>query len=474
MTTHTSTQPTIAEKLKSYLQDLSPQAREMLVRGIQSAKTRGDADPHLEIILKVARAAGRPEQTPQQVEPVFKAAFMAPLQPFVVDERLSVRQPARINAASVDKIWIWFRRDVAPELIGDLLDRLTDSADLAGPEGEEITVAARKTRARALPLARQMVEAMSVDEEQRLRLAGQVGGEPVLADLDDVLDIFQFNDALDSVLWNAPIQIEEEPEAQLRQHLAAIKAFADKNPDHLHLLAIRYLARASSPVVLVHFGRMLAKTDNVAAIGKTVYRAFIDVAWSEIDRCVEVVRQRRDFPDGEDSIADAVLHLHRIVRRAQIVVDVEANTDWGRRLAHCRRATSDILRQPVEGTPGLVKRALRPRVVDGRTLGPSDEAVQSARAALELLSAARKAIDSLALNEIVTKARTEVEQVIENCSKTLVDRLRDAPRQEREGLTEIVEAAIEFARIVFDEEYAALVRRSLHVANTKSSMKSAG
>ena len=118
-----------------------------------------------------------------------------------------------------------------------------------------------------------------------------------------------------------------------------------------------------------------------------------------------------------------------------------------------------LLRGLVEGTPGQVKRALRPRTVGDKVVGPDSEVVKEARDALELLRATRKAVDSLALNDIVKKTRTLVEQVIEKGSKSLIDRLRDAPGEEREALAEVVEAAIEFARIVFDDDYAALLRR---------------
>ena len=104
---------------------------------------------------------------------------------------------------------------------------------------------------------------------------------------------------------------------------------------------------------------------------------------------------------------------------------------------------------------------------------PDGEIVENARAALKVLRAARQAIDSLALNDIVTKARAQVERVIENSSKTHVDRLRNAPSEERAVLTEVVEVVIDFARIAFDETYAALIRRSLHVASTNANLKSA-
>ena len=443
----------------------------MLVRGIESARTKGDKDPHLEMILAVAREDEEGPRDVADVETAFREAFFAPCECFLVQQEMAVRQKGRIQAASVDPIWIWFKRDVARDLIETTLSGLEKSA---GALEEDAAKAADEVRQQAVPLARKYIEALSADEDGLQKLAGQLGTRKILDDARDVLDIFQNKDALDTVLWNASESLEDDQDAPLLQQLPTIKAFADKYPQFLHLLAIRYLTRVKTPSVLVRLAILIAKTDVAPAIERSIYAPFIDVAFSEIERCVEVVRARKALLDRDGTLAEAVLDLHRVVRRIQIAIDVEGMTSWGRRLSRCRSETSEILRETIEGTPGLVKRALRPRTVGDKVAAPPDDLVREARDALEVLGAARRAIDSLALNQNVKNARALVEQVIEKSSRTLIDRLRDAPSEERAALTEIVEAAIDYANIVFGEEYSALLRRSLHVATTKPTLKTAG
>ena len=470
MTAQNPSPSAIEKKIQSYLEALSPGAREMLVRGIESAKVHGDVDAHLDMILTVARSTERPTRSAEDVEAAFKKAFFAPLHQFLVKEKLSVRQDGRVSVSSIEPIWIWVKRDVARDLIASALQALAASSD---PLEKAAIVYAAKIRAKALPMARRYIDLLSDSQDEMQRLAGQLGDRQTLADARDVLDIFQFSDILDSVLKKTPAKLEDEPEGPLRQQVGAINAFADKYPRKVHLLAIRYLSHAATPAVLVRLAHILSKSATATAIEKTMYKPFVDVAWSEIDRHVEVVRGRKTFTDRNGTMEEALLDLHRTVRRIQIAIDVEGMTDWGRRLADCRRETSDLLRDLIEGIPGEVVRALRTKSTGDRISGPDPESVETARESLKVLRAARQAIDSLALNNIVNKTRTQVEQVIETNSKTQIDRLRNAPSDERAALTEVVEAIIDFARIVFDEDYAALIRRSLHVATTKASLKSA-
>lgn len=470
MTAQNSGSTAIQKKIQSYLEALSPGAREMLVRGIESAKVQGDGDANLEMILEVARAADRPRHSQPQVEAAFKEEFFKPLQPFVVTETLSVRQEGRINVSSIDAIWIWLKRDVARDAISAAMEAIAASSD---PLDKATPPYASRVRDKVVPMGRRYIDLLAGDEDEMQRLAGQLGDKKILDDARDALDIFQYSNALDAVLKKTPQILEDEPEGPLRLQVGGINAFTDKHPRMVHLLAIRFLGHSSTPAVLVRLARILSKSATAGAIEKTVYKSFVDVAWSEIDRCVEVVRARKSLSDENGTLEEALLELHRTVRRIQIAIDVEGMTEWGRRLSDLRRETSDILRELIESIPGLVIRALRPQTSGDTMSGPDPEAVATAREAVKVLRAARQAIDSLALNNIVNKARTQVEQVIENSSKIHIDRLRGAPSDERAALAEVVEAIIEFARIIFDEDYAALIRRSLHIATTKANLKTA-
>lgn len=442
----------------------------MLVRAISSAKDRETADPHLDLILKLVRRVDGEKRDPETVEAALKEAFLGPLQPFVVREELPVRQAGRIRDESVDAVWTWFKRDVARTDFATARDTLSEALEEPEIAAEQV---AKACRDKVVPLGRRYIERLSSSEDEVQRLAGQLGNRKTLEDVRDVLDIFEHLGPLDSIMAQTPDLLEEEDEPALRAQAARIAAFADRHPRHLHLLAIRHLDRVESRAVLVRLACLLVKSRSVPTLEKSVFRPFVDVAWSEIERAVEIVRNRQNGIDRDGTVEEALLDLHMMVRRCQMIIDVEGMTDWGRRLSHCRSQTSDILKESVEATPGLVRRALQPRQAEGRLAAPDPDCVDEAREALKVLRAARKAIDSLALNDLVSRVRAHAEQVIENGSKGLIDRLRDAPEADREVLASIVEGGIEFARIVFDENYADLLRRSLHVATHNPSLKSA-
>ncbi|MEM1045177.1 MAG: hypothetical protein AAGL24_03455 [Pseudomonadota bacterium] len=466
-----SSAPSMLEKkIRSYLEALSPSARDMLIRGIENAKTRGDADDHMNLILSVARAAGAKNRKPDEVEPVLQQAFFRPLAPFIVAQSLPIRQAGRVAPMSVDRVWTWFRRDVSRNAIRKLVGDLLNVPD---PLAAHAARKARESRTGLLNAARAYIENLSTSEDDIQRLAGQLGDRHTLDDARDILDILELCDVLDATVKPLPPQMADHDETALHNGVRAVTSFIDSHPRSLHLLAIRLLEHSENPAVLVRIARKLAKSDNAASIEKSLFRPLVDVAWSEIERRVEIVRERRSGSDPHGTLEEALLDLHRVVRRVQIAIDVANVPDWSHRLAWCRSETSDILKDSVESSPRLVKAALQTRTANGAVSTPDQSVIDEATEALKVLRAARKAIDSLALNNIVTKTRSLVEQVIETRSKSLIEQLRNAPSAERDELAKVVQISIEFARIVFDEEYAGLIRRSLHVAVNNPNLKSA-
>src|SRR5262249_14683173 len=132
------------EKLRVFLRDLNPQARALLRAELERAAARGDEVPGgafiLEELRRDAEAARPPEPkltgaATSTAEPLAGAAgrgsaaryFFAPLEPFLIDEKLNQWPRGRVPRAALEPVWQWISRDLIPaeaKAYGDELVRV--------------------------------------------------------------------------------------------------------------------------------------------------------------------------------------------------------------------------------------------------------------------------------------------------------------------------------------------------------------
>src|SRR5262245_41831059 len=120
------------DKLRVYLRDLNPQARALLRAELERAAARGDEVPGGTFILEElrrdaeeARPPGPRRAAPAATAPAAAAAaaseplagtdrlgsaarhFFAPLEPFLIDEKLDQWHRGRVARAALEPVWQW-------------------------------------------------------------------------------------------------------------------------------------------------------------------------------------------------------------------------------------------------------------------------------------------------------------------------------------------------------------------------------
>ncbi|MGB6468518.1 MAG: hypothetical protein WBF27_20345 [Xanthobacteraceae bacterium] len=145
---------------------------------------------------------------------------------------------------------------------------------------------------------------------------------------------------------------------------------------------------------------------------------------------------------------------------------MSVDSPWSRQLAAIRAEVSSLLKAEIEATPGFVRRLLRPRpandIAPGSLLDSID--VNQAEMRVEFVGACRQYASELALNEVTTRAHSELTLCLETGTKALLDTLRVAGDADRPFRQSQVEAAIRFCRTVFGSEYAGLLAKAAEVA----------
>jgi hypothetical protein len=122
---------------------------------------------------------------------------------------------------------------------------------------------------------------------------------------------------------------------------------------------------------------------------------------------------------------------------------------------------SDEIARQIDPVVGLIRRALR---LEGATSGFAGrfdaESAEDAEFAIRLTLEARNALDSLALNELITKLRRPIEQTLEVVTAKLMADLKAGANTDRTDLVQAVDAAIRMSGFVFGDDYAGLIRKS--------------
>ena len=83
---------------------------------------------------------------------------------------------------------------------------------------------------------------------------------------------------------------------------------------------------------------------------------------------------------------------------------------------------------------------------------------------VEFVGACRQYASELAVNEVTTRAHSELTLQLETGTKVLLDSLRHAGDGDRPFRQSQVDAAIRFCRTVFGSEYASLLAKAAEVA----------
>src|SRR5262245_13898146 len=178
------------DKLRVYLRDLNPQARALLRAELERAAARGDEVPGGTFILEELRRDAE-EARPPEPRPAAAAAaapeplagtdrlgsaarhFFAPLEPFLIDEKLDQWHRGRVARAALEPVWQWICRDLIPTEAKGYIDELARVLLT-----NDRVISERLSRTFQDLAAQRMREALAAvqdDVKARQRLTGQLG-----------------------------------------------------------------------------------------------------------------------------------------------------------------------------------------------------------------------------------------------------------------------------------------------------------
>jgi hypothetical protein len=458
------------ERLREYLRTLKPAARSMLVQELERGLLRGGESAGNEVVLQELRRAIRADAQP--VPRIGDAArlFFAPLEQFLIDARAEHKRVGRIARVSLEPIWSWIGRDLMPaeaKALSEDINRALFADDRA--KAEQLV---RVLHERAILRMQDMVPGLGSDERTRRRLAVQVGTPRAMEDLTSMIALLSLRDVLaDFARWlpnHIRVFDRDEIDAVTKQIDTAVAqpSFASggmRKSDFFLYSLILVMNRLAAPWQLIRIATRAAESDATARVAETPYAAAVTLVLSEAESMVGELRSELRAGRPIVSILKAI---HDAARGLRSEMDLSVESAWSRQLVAIRAEVSSLLKAEIEATPGFVRRLLRPRpakdIAPGSLLDPID--INEAEMRVEFVGACRQYASELAVNEVTTRAHSELTLYLETGTKVLLDSLRHAGDADRPFRLSQVDTAIRFCRTVFGSEYAGLLAKAAEVA----------
>jgi hypothetical protein len=458
------------ERLREYLQSLSPEARALLIAELERAILREENVAGSELILQELRRMIRASSQP--VPRIGDAArrFFMPLKPFMVDGPADHKRIGRLARVALEPIWDWIGRDLMPAEARALTDDIHRA--LLADDQTKVEQLVHALHDRALQRMKEAIAALESDERARRRFSVEVGTPQAIQDVTTLVGILGVRDRLAELARRLPEQIHVFE----REHVDQVKTYIDtassqkslqkngaQKRDLLLYGLLMVASRLTSPWQLIQIATRAVESDDTVRIAESPYALAVTIVLGELEHMVGELRSELK---ASRPVASLLKGMHDAARGMRSEINLSGDSAWSRQLAAIRSAASNILAAEIETTPGRVRRLLRPRpskeIVPGSVLDSID--VHDVETRVELVGVCRHYASELAASEVTMRTYSELAQYLETGTKTLLDALRHAEHAERPFRQSQVDTAVRFCRIVFGADYAEVLAKAADVA----------
>ena len=445
------------ERLRNYLGQLPPQAQALLMREFERAIERGEDTAVATLVLAQLRKVvrGAEEDTPELPRSDDAARlFFRPLEPFLVDGNVPIRQ-GQIRRASLTPVWQWLVRDGAPGQMRDY------DAALAGlPDGAEVQVLEPVVRGLQLAAVEAIGSLLAAAESDRRKLS-RIGPPEVIEDLVSIGALLRAREAIDGLGSRLPVYLRTFGDGQIDSAISALNVPTLQTPQMLPFALSLLMHRLSAPWQIIRLATRMAASDDELRVTATPYGIAVSLALHDL-YCM-AARLRMDIRRGQFAdVGESLKGLHEGVRGLRTELDLRHDSNWGKQLASIRADISNTLQSEIDSVPGRVRRILRQRadkdILAGARVDNSD--VEEVAALIEFVAVCRTYASELAINEVTLRTYSDLQHYVEQATEALVESLRGGDARARAYRHMQAEAAIRFSEVLFGRDYALLMRRA--------------
>ena len=454
-------QPTV-ERLREFLRELKPGARDLLIAELERSILRGDDAAASELILAELRRSLRGTGTPTKRIGDHVRLFCRPLEPFLVDDAPDHSHRGRIARPTLEPLWTWLSNVVMPAEAAAYAAAV-DQALLASNSDEAERLAAA--------FQNQAVERMqaalgaATNDKDRRRFGIQLGTRRAVEDIQVAIGVLGARDTLALLSSRLPGYIKAFAGPPLENVKAQLDTAIASNPGVLLYAVVLVMNRMAASWQLIRLATKAAGTDDAAHVAETPYGVAVTIVLAEVERMIRELAG--DLKSGRGIAVSAMLKdVHDALRGLRTELDLAIDSAWGRQLAAMRIDISRVLSAEIELVPGRVRRLLRSRpageITPNSTIDASE--VDEIEALIGLIVVCRNYAGELAVSEITQRTFSDLQQYLDTRPRMLLEVLRMAGDGDRAYCRSQVEAVVRFCGKIFGQEYATLLSKAVEVA----------
>jgi len=317
------------ERLRRYLKDLKPEAQASLLADLEAGALRADQLPEAELILaelRCMRTGPRRPSSPDQL-------FFAPIAAFVIDDNPARKHPGRIARGSLERIWQWIARDLAPQQISTFAEEL---AGLAGRPAD-IEAATRRFQDHVGHAVHEAVACTRNDHKAERQLAGRIGTPHGVDEVREIAAILDARDPLSALDKRLPPSIGNLSDHQL-DNMKALLDSAGVRPVFQYAVLL-LMSRLTAPWQLIRLAVKAAATDESDRVAETSYAVTVTAVLAEMEATIWRLDAALEAADIQ-TIGRLLKDIHDTARGLRTEINLAADGAWARQLAALRGEVS--------------------------------------------------------------------------------------------------------------------------------------
>lgn len=435
----------LVSRLRGYLQELSGESHQTLMRSIDRARARGEASPVHSIIMDALRDLKTGDDFAKRI-PSVERSFFDPLEAVMLSTPLPDKQVGRVDRSSLRPIWIWITRDLAPGRLDAELAALR--AATVDEDTDAIATYAADFRTAVCQAVRAEMDMLDKQYGTLQRLEAQLGSSRIMSDLHDLIAIFEQQQIIDAFMTRMPdkLPVGQAGLAVLEKGLRIYTQEKEANP----IYAFAAVAdRMGSPSDLVRFAVKHAKSSDPSIVRQTKAAGAVQIALSEAALEVEHLRQHLAGDRDLERVVAGMRRLHELASSIALTLDDEPTDPWLKHLAGIRARASDLLSKELEPLLHMIKRVVGVVEVRGKEIVPDAASVNEAAFGTTLFMIAREVRGSLAINSIIERTEKGIETILEGQGKQAIDRLGSASDENWMAATARSAAAVRLYKVYY-------------------------
>lgn len=435
----------LVSRLRGYLQELSGESHQTLMRSIDRARARGEASPVHSIIMDALRDLKAGDDFAERI-PSVERSFFDPLEAVMLSTPLPDKQVGRVDRSSLRPIWIWITRDLVPGRLDAELAALR--AATVDEDTDAIATYAAEFRTAVCQAVRAEMDMLDKQYGTLQRLESQLGSSRIMSDLHDLISIFEQQQIIDAFMKRMPekLPVGQAGLAVLEKGLRIYAQEKEANPIYAFAAVVD---RMGSPSDLVRFAVKHAKSSDPAIVRQTKAAGAVQIALSEAALEVEHLRQHLAGDRDLEKVVARLRRLHELASSIALTLDDEPTDPWLKHLAGIRARASDLLSKELEPLLHMIKRVVGVVEARGKEIVPDASSVNEAAFGTTLFMIAREVRGSLAINSIIERTEKGIETILEGQGKQAIDRLGSASDENWTAATARSAAAVRLYKVYY-------------------------